>query len=225
MVFPHYFSQMWIIIPMDFVGKWSPAENMIAAIMDTVTGAYGSLASNHHLALCARNRERTRHLGHLSTLYNACLSPLPAKLAHNFRPSDLSPASSLPWASIINSATKYHIPSARDPFIRHSNGVFLWLRIVPAWKHVNTYGAFLTRCTQTISFDDVHQPFLILTSYLLPLPKERPVVPLRPFLAGFHVRERRYALLRRPALREAFGNISSLAWGTADGSAFFPSPT
>lgn len=49
--------------------------------------------------------------------------------------------------------------SLRDPFIRHSNGVFLRSRVVPARKHVNTYGA---PHTQTISFDDVHQPFLIL---------------------------------------------------------------
>lgn len=52
--------------------------------------------------------------------------------------------------------------SLRDPFIRYSNGVFLRSRVVPVRKHVNTYGVPRAFHTQTISFDYVHQPFLIL---------------------------------------------------------------
>lgn len=49
--------------------------------------------------------------------------------------------------------------SLRDPFIRHSNDVFLRSRVVPARKHVNTYGVpralhtdhFVWRCAPAVS--------------------------------------------------------------------------
>lgn len=97
--------------------------------------------------------------------------------------------------------------SLRDPFIRHSNDVFLRSRVVPAQKHVNTYGVpralhtdhFVWRCSPAVL------PHLTRTSRC----RERRFFFPRSLLTGFT--ERRYALLRRPALREAFGNISSPA--------------
>lgn len=133
-------------------------------------------------------------------------------------PAILSPR--LRRASIINSATKYHIPSP-DPFIRHSNGVFLRSRVVPSRKHVNTYD--VPRAAQTISFDDVHQPFLILHAPPAAENDEPPNSALPP-PASSRQATVRYALLRRPALRDAFGNISSPARDAAR-FAFFPPPT
>lgn len=70
--------------------------------------------------------------------------------------------------------------SLRDPFIRHSNGVFLRSRVVPPRKHVNTYGVsarathrpfHLTMCTSR--FLILHAPPAVGASssfLILPLP-------------------------------------------------------
>lgn len=51
------------------------------------------------------------------------------------------PAISPPRLLSFDYKFRYEISySLRDPFIRHSNDVFLRSRVVPARKHVNTYG-------------------------------------------------------------------------------------
>lgn len=101
---------------------------------------------------------------------------LPAKLAHNFWFSDHSLAAPERFYYKFRNEISY---SLCDPFIRHSNDVFLRSRVVPARKHVNTHD---------VSSRAAHRPFRLTTrtsrssSYIL---HER-ATALRPrFLAGF----------------------------------------
>lgn len=180
-------------------------------ITDIVTKTW-SLVSNHYLTLLYK-KSNERNISSTSR-YTTPASLLPAKLAHNFRPSDLSPA-----GSIINSATKYHIPSARSfhpPFKRR---IFTVVRrpCVETCK-------YLRRSSRV-----AHRPFRLTmctsrsSSYILPSlaaeknggpffafsPDSRQRTKIRAFTTSSFTRGfRKYFI---PRMKH-------------DGSAFFPSP-
>lgn len=154
-----------------------------------------------------------------SWMYVSYISLTPASFGKTRTqfPTQWSVPSGFLWASIINSATKYHIPSLRSfhpPFKR----IFTVIRrpCVETCK-------YLRRSSRV-----AHRPFRLTMctsrslSYILPSLAAEKTAGLSSLSRRIHVRERRYALLRRPALREAFENISSPAWGTTVPLSFLP---
>lgn len=144
------------------------------------------------------------------------VSFLSAKLAHNFQPSDPSPACSLSFDYKFRNEISYSLRAILSSAIQTA---YFYDRA----SSLRGTCKYLRRSSRV-----AHRPFRLTmctsrsSSYVLPsLAVEKTVGPSS-LSRRIHVRERRYALLRRPALREAFGNISSPAWGTTVPLSFLP---